>query len=342
MRIAQVATVNTPVRRIGAGSIESMVWLLTRELVALGHDVTVFCAHGSNTPGRTVCTVPTCASEGAPDWHICEWINLAAAVERSREFDVIHSHAYLWGVPLQPLSAAPLVHTLHVMPDGDAGALRRLHPTVPVVGISAYQWAAFPSAPPAAVIHHAVDGEAFSYSEEPDDYVCFVGRFTPGKGPERALEIARAAGVRLLLAGPRNAHFDRTVAPHVDGARVAYLGPIGGAERNRLLGRARALLYPLAEPEPFGLVPVEAMMCGTPVVATDLGAVPDIVRQGVTGFYAPGADALPALLPRSFQLDRRVVREEAVRRFSPSRMAQQHLDLYEHVVSGRPATAGVL
>jgi glycosyltransferase involved in cell wall biosynthesis len=332
MRIAQVSTLSTPVRREGGDSIESLVWLLSRELTALGHEVTVFACAGSESHGELVATLPgPYAQDGSPDdWQVCEWINLCRAVEQSARFDVLHSHAYLWGLPLQNLSRAPMVHTLHVMPYDDEARLRALAPAA-VTALSHYQWSAFADLRPAAVIPHGVDPAQFTFRPAPEDYVCYLGRFIPGKGPVEAVAVAKALGLRLLLAGPRNDYFHKHVEPLVDGRWVEYVGYVSGRERDRVLGGAKALLYPVQAPEPFGLVQVESMMCGTPVVALRVGAVPEVVEEGVTGYTASSLEEFAGQAVRSFSLNRRAVRARAEERFSARRMAEQYLEVYRRL-----------
>jgi glycosyltransferase involved in cell wall biosynthesis len=336
VRIALISTLTTPVRRGGSGSVESIVWLLASELNRRGHRVTVFASGGSQVGGEVevVQTLPgTYGAHGAPhDWQLCEWMNLCRAVEESGRFDVLHSHVYLWGLPLQGLSQAPMVHTLHVCPDEDAACLWAMTSGACVTAISRYQWSAFPDVKPAAVIHHGVDAGQFTFREMAEDYVCYFGRFTRGKGPATAIAAARALGLRLVLAGPRNEYFAKKVEPLVDGRTVEYIGPVGGAARDRLLGGARALLYPLQEPEPFGLVPVEAMMCGTPVAAICRGAVAEILEDGVTGHAAALEQDFAAAVEKALTLDRRRVHERATARFSAGRMAEQYVEVYERVL----------
>jgi glycosyltransferase involved in cell wall biosynthesis len=343
MRIAQISTLGTPVRQEGSDSIESMVWLLCRELTRLAHEVTVFAAAGSEVDGELFMTLPgPYGTAGSPaDWQICEWLNLVRAVEQSWRFDVLHSHCYLWGLPLQRLSQAPMVHTLHVCPYEDEARLWSLEPGACVTAISRFQWSAFPHVRPAAVIHHGLDPKQFRLRTEPEDYVCYLGRFNQGKGPLRAIAAARELGLRLLLAGPRNDYYRKHVAPRVDGRQVEYVGYVSGSARNQLLAGAKALLYPLQKPEPFGLVQVEAMMCGTPVVAMRQGAVPEVIDEGVTGYGADSPREFLRQIPRAFALDRSGVRRRAEARFSARRMAQQYVDLYLRLaaekVAARPA-----
>ncbi len=336
MRIAQISTVGAPVRQDAYGSVESLVWLLTRELARLGHQVTVFGIAGSEAEaGEVVATLPAPygVDDSLEDWHMCEWVNLCEAVKQSGRFEVLHSHAYLWGLPLEALSQAPMVHTMHIVPEEDSARLWARSPNACVTAISRHQWSAFPDLRPAAFIAHGVEAAQFTFRATPDDYVCYLGRFEPGKGPCQAIAGARAAGVRLLMAGPSNPYFRETVQPLIDGKSVEYVGFVKGAERDRLLGGARALIYPIQYPEAFGLVLVEAMLCGTPVAAMRLGAVPEVIDEGVTGFTVESLEQFPAALAKCFSLDRGRIRRLAEQRFSVARMAGEYAQVYQAVIA---------
>ncbi len=334
LRIAQVPTIATPVREIGAGSVESLTWLLTRELAALGHEVTVFGCAGSEVAGELVTTLPgPYAMPGVPeDWQLCEWINLSRALEESGRFDIVHSHAYLWGVPLERLCRARMVHTLHVMPGPDMAILRQRYPGACVTALSHAQWAKFPAEAPGIVIPSAVDPSAFTFRDEPQDYAVFLGRFIKNKGPLRAIEAARRLGIPLRMAAPHNEYYEQVIEPHVDGRTVIYEGEVAGAERDRLLGGARVMLYPLNWPEPFGLVQIESMLCGTPVAAVAIGASPEIIEEGVTGSCAPDEDAFEDAVTRCLSLDRRGVYERARSWCSPRQMALDYVRVYEEAL----------
>lgn len=330
MRIAQVSTLSSPVRQNAAGSVEAWVWLLTRELTRLGHDVTVFGCGGSQVDGKLVATLP--GPYGAPgsldDWQLCEWVNLCRAVEQSAQFDVIHTHAYLWGIPLEKFSRAPLVHTLHIVPDANAAKLWSLSPHSHVTALSKHQWSSHPGLQPCAVIPHGVDVSQFTFQPQPDDYVCYLGRFVSGKGPLQAIAAAQALGLRLLMAGPENPYFREKIKPLVDEKTVKYVGCVRGAERDRLLGGARALIYPVQYPESFGLVLLEAMLCGTPVAAMRLGAVPEIVDEGVTGCLANSPAEFLSVVQGALKLARNQVRQRAEMRFSAAPRAREYAALY--------------
>src|SRR5262249_49887141 len=300
------------------------------------HEVVTFAAAGSQTCGELVATLPgTYGTGGSPDdWQLCEWLNLCRAVEQSGRFDVLHSHAYLWGLPLDKLARAPMVHTFHVTPYEEEARLWALADKAPVTAISQYQWSAYPKCKPFAVIHHGIDPAQFPFQAEPEDYVCFLGRFMGGKGPLQAVKTAQGLGLRLRLAGPRNDYFKKHIEPLADGKTVEHLGFVSGQEKSKLLGGARALLYPIQSPEPFGLVMIEAMMCGTAVAAIQLGAVPEIVDEGVTGFCAGSMDDFAVTVMQAMTLDRRKVRARAEERFSCSRMAAEYVQVYQRLVSG--------
>jgi glycosyltransferase involved in cell wall biosynthesis len=339
MRIAQVSTLTSPVREETLGSVEAWTWLLTRELVKLGHEVTVFASADSELPagGRLVATQPgPYGTNGAmDDWHLCEWLNIARAVERSGEFDVLHSHAYLWGVPLSNVSRAPLVHTTHIVPDDDTAKLLSAYPESIVTALSHQQWSAYPQHAPKTVIPHGVDVNKFPFSETPRDYICYLGRFVAPKGPRHAIAAAKKLGVRLLMAGPRSQYFREQVEPLIDGRDVEYVGFVKGAERAKLLGGARALIYPIQYAESFGLVVLEAMLCGTPVAAMRFGAVTEVLDEGVTGHSVASLDELPAALTKCFGLNRAAVRRWAEARFSVELMSKRYEQFYTRVVESR-------
>jgi len=330
-----VATVGYPVHPATGGSIELVVWHLAEQLVAMGHDVTVFATADSRTSGRLVPVLERGYCTPSPpigDWLGCEWMNLAAAVERAGEFDVLHSHAYLYGLLLTRLARRPFVHTDHVSVHADQHAMARRYPEGRITAISWFQWAAYPDVALLATIHHGLDPSHLRPDGPPGDYLCFLGRLVPGKGPLGAIEVARRAGLPLVLAGPRTEYFTSVVEPLVDGAGVRWVGPVYGEAKASLLAGARALVFPVEEPEPFGLVMIEAMLCGTPVAALRRGAVPEIVTPGLTGHHAPDIDALVALMPEILRLDRAAVRRQAEARFSARRMAEEYLTAYEKVV----------
>lgn len=337
MRIAQISTLASPVCLGATHSIEQLVWLLTEELIKLGHEVTLFAAEGSSTSGHLVATLPGpyAAPGSLGNWQTCEWVNLCQAVEVSGEFDVLHSHGYLWGLPLEALTRTPIVHTLHVQPHDDEARLWSRVPGACVTAISAFQWSAYPELKPAAVIHHGIDPSQFEFEMHPQDHVCYLGRFLPAKGAVEAILTARKLGLRLVLAGPRSEFFSEQVEPLIDGQLIKYIGPVDKADRNRLLGGSRALLYTIREPEPFGLVQIESMMCGTPVAAIRIGAVPEIIDEDVTGACADGIETFHEAIDRALRLDRAGVRAQAVARFSASRMARQYAELYQEIIERR-------
>jgi glycosyltransferase involved in cell wall biosynthesis len=276
---------------------------------------------------------PYGTKDALDDWQLCEWVNLCRAVEQSTRFDLLHSHAYLWGLPLQPLSRAPMVHTLHIVPDDNSARLWSMAPAACVTAISKHQWSAYPELQPAAVVPHGVDLSQFTFQPQPEDYVCYLGRFTSGKGPCQAIAAARALGLRLRMAGPENGYFREQVKPLIDGKSVEYAGYVRGPARDKLLGGARALLYPIQYPEAFGLVLVEAMLCGTPVAAMGLGAAPEIIDQGISGSVAKSPEEFPRAVVEAMALDRARVRRQAEQRFSAERMARDYVRVYEKNIS---------
>jgi glycosyltransferase involved in cell wall biosynthesis len=334
LRVAQVAPVSTAVPPPLSGSIEALTALLTDGLVAAGHAVTLFATAESRTKAMLHATFARGYSEDPESWpwELCELINLAAAVERAAAFDVIHYQAkyHPFSLPFGRLSGVPLVVTLHHAPcESEVALWARHYPETPFVAVSQAQARAMAGLNVAGVVPHAIDVTAFPFVETPGEYLLFLGRFTEGKGVLQAIDIARRAGLPLMLAAAANDYYLQQVAPLVDGTHVIYAGEVAGERKAALLGGARALLYPVQAGEPFGLVMAEATTCGTPVAALDRGAVREVIEDGVTGCVFESLDALIAGLPRVLALDRARVRAEAAARFSVERMVAGYAAVYE-------------
>lgn len=339
LRIAQVGPVATSIPPAKSSSIELLTSLLTEGLVARGHDVTLFATGSSRTGARLHATFPRGYSDDPTlwPWQEAELFNLAAAVERAAEFDVIHYQAMYSPMSLafSRVSHALIVQTVHHNPDESQVAMWSRYPEAPFVAVSREQARLMTGLHVAAVVYHGIDTRAFAFRERPDDYLVFLGRFTEGKGVLAAIEIARRAGMRLILAAAENEYYRDTIAPQVDGERVVYAGEVDHAGKVALLGGARALVYPVQEGEPFGLVLAEAMACGTPVAALDRGAVGEIVDDGVTGGVFDTVEELVAGIPRVIALDRLRVRRTAVERFDVERMVDGYLDVYSRLLAAR-------
>ncbi len=346
MRIAQVAPIATAVTPRATSSIEHLVWLLTEALVRRGHDVTLFASGDSRTSARLTAAYPAGYHRDPAlwdNWQFHEVAHTAAAFERWRDFDVIHSHVYAFAAPLSRLVDTPVVHTDHLPTAGDLVACYARYPETLVVALSEYHRRKLRGLVGVPVIPNAVEFAAFPFQPSGGDYLLFLGHLIPRKGPVEAIAVARRAGLPLVMAGSGSGRwFDEAVAPLIDGHHVRHVGHVGVAERNRLLAGAGALLFTSQTAEPFGLVLIEAMACGTPVAALDRCAVAEIVEPGVTGYYAADVAGLAARVPEVVALDRRRVRRAARRRFDVPRMLDRYEWLYQSVVArsrtGRAAT----
>jgi glycosyltransferase involved in cell wall biosynthesis len=279
----------------GYGGVESVVSTLTEALVRQGHEVTLFCASGSVSSA----TVVTLLDESHPDEierslfevdHVGRAFDAIDSVTQGDRFDVVHDHCGFTGLAMANRIDTPLVHTLHGPFTPDTAAFYACHGhKATLVGISRAQLA---SAPPGLgaidSIPNPIDLRAWPLDEHKGDYLLWVGRMTPEKGPHRAIAAARAVDAPLVLAGViqpgQQEFFDREVAPHIDGQRVCFVGEVGGQTKRSLFARARGLLMPIRWNEPFGMVMVEALACGTPVIAFPQGAARELVMDGTTGF----------------------------------------------------------
>ena len=343
LRIAHVAPVATSVPPPRSGSVQTMTSLLTEGLVARGHQVTLFATGDSKTSATLHATYPLgyWHDETMWPWEMYEMLNLAAAVERARQFDIIHYEAsyYPMSLAFTRLSPTPVVQTLHHAPRPSEVALWQRYPEAPFIAISREQARLLAGLNVAGIVLHSVETSRFVFNEHPDDYLLFLGRFTEGKGVLAAIDIARRVGMRLLLAAADEAYFREHVAPHVDGRQIVYVGEADFAAKVRLYGGARALLYPVQAGEPFGLVMAEAMACGTPVAALDRGAVREVIDDGITGMAFADVDQLVNGLDRVLTLDRGQVHRRAVEKFAVDRMVDEYVDIYDRIVRVSHAAA---
>jgi glycosyltransferase involved in cell wall biosynthesis len=341
MRIAHIAPVATTIPPPKSGSVETMTSLLTEGLVARGHDVTLFATGDSKTSAKLFAIYPHgyWHDEHMWPWELYEMLNLAAAVERAADFDLIHYEAayYPMSLAFTRLSPTPIVQTLHHSPSAAEIKLWSQYPEAPFVAISNEQAQLLSGLNVYGTVLHGIDTDNFVFRAEPEDYLLFLGRFTEGKGVLQAIEIARRAGLRLILAAAEDEYYRERVATHVDGRQVVYYGEADFAAKVKLYGGARALLYPIQAREPFGLVLAEAMACGTPVAALDRGAVREIVDQGVTGMVFGDLEQLVDGLSSVLALDRRRVRDRAVARFGAARMVDEYLSVYSRLVEAHRA-----
>jgi glycosyltransferase involved in cell wall biosynthesis len=335
MRIALISTAGNAIPPVGNGSIELTVGLLAEGFVERGHDVTVFAPGASRVAGRLVSVFERgyVDDETIWDWQLADTAQVAAALERAAEFDVISSHAYCSAVPFGRLVSTPLTHTFHIGPTPDWARLCALYAEGHYILVSEPQRELLP-VEPAAVIPNGIDTSAFPFSAEPGRYLVFLGSFTEDKAPLAAIRLAREAGVPIRLAGPDSDYYRELVAPEVDGVDVEYVGEVGHDEKAELLRDALALVFPSEGFEAFGLVLVEAMACGTPVLARPRGAAPELVEEGVTGFLAEDFSQLAPRVGELAALDRTRIRQIAEERFDAAHMVERYLELFAQLTGG--------
>lgn len=342
LRIAQVAPPLEAVPPIAYGGTERVVAELVQELDRRGHQVTTFASGDSRIPGELVVTVPHALRPtgfaGDPSAYFEATVRMV--LDRAGDFDLIHGHVDRWNLDLARRAGIPVVSTFHGRldvpwaKDAFAGAPPGL------VAVSNDQARVHPEAD-WTVVHHGLTFDLPPMVETPSEDFCFVGRITPEKGILDAIEIARLTGRRLLVAAKiptTTIEIDyqaAVVGPALAGADVTMLGELSDTERDRLVASSRAALVPSAWPEPFGLVVIEALACGTPVLARRSGAIPELVRDGIDGFLGDDAQQLAYFDARLDGLDRAEIRESALEQFSVARMVDSYEAVYRRLLGSR-------
>jgi glycosyltransferase involved in cell wall biosynthesis len=341
MRIAQVSPLFESVPPKLYGGTERVVSFLTEALVDLGHDVTLFASADSCTRATLVPCTPRALrlDDGCRDplaWHLAM---LEQVVERAPDFDVIHFHLDYLSFPYVRRCGIPHLATMHSRLDvADLQPLFRCFADVPVVSISDSQRTPLPFANWCGTVYHGLPLDLYRFRAQSAGYLAFLGRISPEKRVDRAVEIARRLDMPLKVAakidGKDREYYERDVKPLFADPRVEFIGEIGEKDKGDFLGNAAALLFPVDWPEPFGLVMIEAMACGTPVVAFRCGSVPEVMRDGVSGYVVDTVDGAVEATAHALELPRKRCRAYFEARFAAPRMANDYLAVYERLLTG--------
>jgi len=336
MKIAQVAPLYEAVPPKLYGGTERVVAHLSDALVELGHEVTLFSSADAQTKARLAPVRDQAIRlDPAPlKSDFAAHLSMVNEVRRQRDsFDIIHFHTDMVHFPLFEDAPQRTITTLHGRLDlKDLPEVYRRWPKFPLVSISDSQRTALPFANWVGTVHHGMPEHLYQFSPKARGYLAFLGRISPEKGPDRAIAIAKRVGIPLKMAAKVDAadrrYFEEEIRPLLDDPLIEFIGEIGDAHKSAFLGGAEALLFPIEWPEPFGLVMIEAMACGTPVVAYNFGSAPEVIDHGLTGYLVRGEDEAVAAVRDIGALDRREIRRRFDRRFSATAMARSYLDLY--------------
>jgi len=340
MRIAQVAPLYESVPPKAYGGTERVVSWLTEELVRLGHEVTLFASGDSMSSARLVAGCPqslrldpACVDQLAHHYTMLEQV-----FREKDNFDIIHFHVDYLHFPMTRREQVVNVSTLHGRLDiPDLAPLYRTYAEMPVISISDAQREPLPSLNWLGTVYHGMPEDHYSFYPEAGNYLAFLGRTSPEKGLDQAIEIAKRAGMPLKIAAKIDKadedYFETVIKPLIDNSDIEFIGEIGYPGTNEFLGRAAALLFPINWPEPFGIVMMEAMACGTPVIAYPYGSVGEVMENEVTGYIVPDASAAVEALKNVGNLDRSRCRKSFEQRFTANRMTRDYLKIYERILS---------
>lgn len=341
MKIAQIAPPWEQVPPITYGGIELVVSRLTDELVRRGHEVTLFASGDSQTLAKLEAVTPMALrfDREIREPMMYELAETSQVYQRAGEFDIIHSHVGVWSLPLAAMVTTPTVHTLHGRFTRDNSKVFSQHKTQPFISISNAQRQLDLNY--VGTVYNGTCVEEFPFIAEPQNppYLAFLGRFSPEKGPQHAIQIAKQAGWHLKLAGKVDIvdkeFFDTQIAPHIDGKQIEFLGELNHVQKAELLGNAAATLFPITWDEPFGLVMIESMATGTPVIAMKMGSVPEVIAHGETGFICENYEDMAGYIPAALELDRRKCRDRVSKYFSVETMVDGYEAIYEQILKYR-------
>ncbi len=334
MHIAMLSPIawRTPPRHYGPW--ENVASLLTEGLVVRGHDVTLFATADSLTSGTLHAVCPRGYEEDRsliPK--VWECLHISELFEHADGYDIIHNHFDFLPLTYSGLTSAPVVTTIHgFSAPGIVPVYKKYNGKTFYVSISDADRS--PDLDYLKTIYHGIDITQFDFQPAPDDTLLFFGRIHQDKGAREALEIAAASGKKIILAGiiQDQAYYDQYIAPRLDNDKVVYVGSVGPSERNRLLGKASALLHPIQFDEPFGLSVIEAMACGTPVIAFNRGSMPELIENGQNGFLIDSVDQAVAAIARISAIDRANCRRHIERHFTVERMVDDYIQVYEQIL----------
>ncbi|MCU1576461.1 MAG: mannose-6-phosphate isomerase, type 2 [Leifsonia sp.] len=334
MKIGVIASIAHRLPPLDYGPWEQIASTLTEGFVARGHDVTLFATANSTTTAKLHSAVAVGYEEDdGVDAKASEALHNAAAFEAASDFDVLANHFDFMPLSYSRLVSTPMVTTIHGFSSPRIVPVYRAYDDIAhYVAISDAN--RHPDLGYDATIYHGIDTSQFTFVPEHGHYLLFLGRIHPDKGTHLAIEVARRTGLPLIIAGiiQDEVYFRDAVRPHIDGVDVSYLGPVGPVGRDALLGGAKALLHLIGFAEPFGLSVVEALATGTPVIATPLGSMPELIRHASTGFLVADVDEAVSAVARIGELDRIEARNDATSRFSADRMVDDYLTLFERIL----------
>ncbi|MBW4507032.1 MAG: glycosyltransferase family 4 protein [Scytonematopsis contorta HA4267-MV1] len=346
MKIAQVAPLWERVPPPTYGGIELVVSHLTDELVRRGHEVTLFASGDSETLAKLESVYPHALrlDPNVKEYAAYEMLEMSQVYQRAAEFDIIHSHLGISTLALANMVSTPTVHTLHGMFNSDTRHIYLHHQKQPYVSISDAQ--RLINLNYVSTVYNGINPHHYSFVAQPQDppYLAFLGRFSPEKGPHHAIAIAKQTGWRLKMAGKVDTvdreFFEQEIEPLIDGKQIEFLGEVNHAQKAELFGNAAATLFPITWHEPFGLVMIESMATGTPVIATSLGSTSEVIAHGETGFVCQSVEEMAAMIPKALELNRHECRKYVENKFGVSQMVDGYEAVYQSLIKDRVKSNG--